>query len=400
MLFAIALALLEPYSFKTFDGRDVAAERGAVMVAESRAARESARRKVAFVRLKSTAQTPKAPIVFLMGGPGIPGSVMLRVPPYYDLFRKLTAVADVIVVDYRGVGMSEPLLDCKYPEAPTFAGERAMFDWLRANVRWCVAEWRKRGLDARDYSAESNADDLDDLRAALGVPKISLLAFSYGTDIALAAVQRHPEHLDRVVLASVDSPDAGLKRPALWDLQLRRVAPELERSVRTMKRLDVQTLLRTSMGSPRSFEPAAKAVEALARGDAAPFEAAMAKLAAGLQSSAMSIAIGCTRSQPPERRARVSAEAKGAIFSEVNLQWDESICREVVPEIPRAAPRIWSELPALFISGALDANTPASEAQEIRFGFPRGEHLIVEDGWHETLPMPAVQERVIEFLSR
>jgi pimeloyl-ACP methyl ester carboxylesterase len=404
---AVLLVTLEPYTFKTFDGRDVAAERGAIMVPEvRRGAGGGAQRRVSFVRLRSTAEKPAAPIVFLMGGPGIPGNVMLRVPPYYDLFNKLTAVADVIVYDYRGVGMSEPLLDCKYPEPPPrelFAGERAAREWFRANVRWCVAEWRKRGLDARNYGAEANADDLDDLRTALGVPKISLLAFSYGTDVALAAVQRHGDHLERVVLASVDAPDAGLKRPALWDMQLRRASPDLERTVRAMMpRLDVQTLLRTSMGSRRSFDPAAQAIVALAGGDDAPFATAMAKLTAGLQSAAMSIAVSCTRPQPPERRARVTAEAKGAIFSAVNLQWDESICREVVPEtiLRRAAPRIWSELPALFVSGGLDANTPAAEVEEVRFGFPHGKHLIVDDGWHETLPLPAVQEAVVDFFRR
>lgn len=398
MLAAIVLAaLFEPYSFKTFDNRDVAAERGAVTVPEARGGKDGAQRKVVFVRLKSAAAKPAPPIVFLMGGPGIPGSVMLRVPPYYDLFEKLTSNADVIVVDYRGVGMSEPLLDCKYAQAPPLSSEPALRDWLRANVRWCTDQWRKRGLDARNYSAEAIADDVDAIRAELGAGKISLLAFSYGTDVALAAIQRHPERLDRVVLASVDAPDAGLKRPALWDLQLRRVAPELERAVRTLgPRLDVQALLRTSMGSARSFEPSAKAIEGLARGDAAPFEASVAKLSAGLQSSGMGIALGCLRPRTPARRALVAAEAKGALFSAVNLQLDESVCGVAVP----AAPRIWSDVPALFISGALDANTPASEAEEVRFGFPRGEHFIVEGGWHETLTMPAVQERVIEFFSR
>lgn len=425
MRLAIAAALLltlEPYAFKTFDGRDVAAERGAIMVPEVRGAAAGAQRRIAFVRLRSTAEKPVAPIVFLMGGPGIPGNVMARVPVYYELFRKLTAIADVILYDYRGVGMSEPLLDCKYPAAPPrelFVSERAARDWFRANVRWCVADWRKRGLDPRNYSAEANADDVDDLRAALGAPKISLLAFSYGTDIGLAAVERHGDKLERVVLASVDAPDAGLKRPALWDMQLRRASPDLERTVRelmprldakplTVKtdggsllagRLGLQTLLRTSMGSPRTIDPVAQAIGALGRGDEAPFAAAVAKLAASLRSSAMSIAVSCTRPQPPERRARVAGEAKDAIFSTVNLQWDEAICREVVPDtvLHRSAPRIWSELPVLFISGGLDANTPAAEAEEVRFGFPRGIHIVVENGWHETLPSPPVQDIVVDF---
>ncbi len=41
-----------------------------------------------------------------------------------------------------------------------------------------------------------NADDVDDLRAALGLEKISLLGFSYGTLLGLTVVQRHGGHED------------------------------------------------------------------------------------------------------------------------------------------------------------------------------------------------------------
>ena len=51
---------------------------------------------VSALLLPSTAQHPGHPIVFLMGGPGIPGSVMAPIPPYFTLFQRLREIGDVV----------------------------------------------------------------------------------------------------------------------------------------------------------------------------------------------------------------------------------------------------------------------------------------------------------------
>ena len=68
--------------------------------------------KLAVAILKSTADHPAPdPVVFLQGGPGI--SVLTNKPelniPY---FYALLASRDVILLEQRGIGLSEPSLDC------------------------------------------------------------------------------------------------------------------------------------------------------------------------------------------------------------------------------------------------------------------------------------------------
>ena len=61
-----------------------------------------------------------------------------------------------------------------------------------------------------------------------------------------------------------------------------------------------------------------------------------------------------------------------------------------------------SEVPALFISGTLDARTPVSNAEECRSGFRNGQHLIIEGAWHSDplfLSSPQIKEVMLEFLS-
>jgi pimeloyl-ACP methyl ester carboxylesterase len=90
-------------------------------------------------------------------------------------------------------------------------------------VRACAEHWRTQGVDLAAFNTNASADDLEDLRHALGAESISLLGHSYGTELALAAVRRHGEHLHRVVLASVQGPDDDLKLPVVTEFGLRRL---------------------------------------------------------------------------------------------------------------------------------------------------------------------------------
>ena len=59
---------------------------------------------------------------------------------------------------------------------------------LRAAVersRSCAGKLRAAGIDLAAYNVQESADDLADLRRALGVPKLSLCSTSYGTQRAL-----------------------------------------------------------------------------------------------------------------------------------------------------------------------------------------------------------------------
>jgi pimeloyl-ACP methyl ester carboxylesterase len=57
------------------------------------------------------------------------------------------------------------------------------------------------------YTSRDAADDLDDIRAALGVDKIAIVTASYGTWVAQGYAIRHPAHVERMVLDSTFGPD-------------------------------------------------------------------------------------------------------------------------------------------------------------------------------------------------
>ena len=57
------------------------------------------------------------------------------------------------------------------------------------------------------YTSRDEADDLDDIRQALGVDKIAIVTASYGTWVAQGYAIRHPQHVDRMVLDSTFGPN-------------------------------------------------------------------------------------------------------------------------------------------------------------------------------------------------
>jgi len=192
---------LKPYTFENDKGEKVDSEFGTLLVPEKRSDPQSNLIELAFVRFKSTAKNPGPPIVYLAGGPGGTG-IGTAIGSRFPLFMALREVADVIAYDQRGTGHSKPNLSCydrlamPLDVAPS---REAALQELRASARNCAVYWREvQRVDLNGYNTNESADDLEDLRKALGANKISLWSISYGTHLAFATIRRHPKSIHRV----------------------------------------------------------------------------------------------------------------------------------------------------------------------------------------------------------
>jgi len=164
------------------------------------------------VIIRSTSPTPQPdPLVHVTGGPGFPA---LTFAPYF-LDADLGADRDFILFDQRGTGQSTPNLDC--PEALASALENAAAsdppaeEDLRAAAAMsdCRDRLEAEGVDFDDYSTTATADDLDDLRRALGIEQWNLWGHSYGTMVVQEVLRRHPAGVRSAVLDGVLPLDVG-----------------------------------------------------------------------------------------------------------------------------------------------------------------------------------------------
>jgi pimeloyl-ACP methyl ester carboxylesterase len=158
-------------------------ERGSLQVPAVRARPAAGRITLSLLRFQSTAARPGAPIVYLAGGPGGSGIDEMRQAPA-QWIDSLRALGDLIALDQRGSGASEPRnLRCDGgPALPLDQpGERDLYARaFRERVRRCASLMQERGVALDALTTAENADDLETLRRALGSEQIRLLGGSYG----------------------------------------------------------------------------------------------------------------------------------------------------------------------------------------------------------------------------
>lgn len=437
---------LEPYVFEAADGTRVDAELGTFSVPENRRRPDSRRIDLKFVRFKSTAAEPGPPIVYLAGGPGGSGTGAAR-GSRFGLFMRFREIADVIAFDQRGTGMSgrEDLrcaaslgLPLDVPGDPA-----AMLAAARPSIEACVREVRERGVDLAGYNSVESADDLNDLRRALGVPKITLWGISYGTHLSLAVLKRHGAHVDRAILAGLEGPDQSYKLPSNVQRLMERIAAmakadpavsaevpdllgtlgaildKLEREPLVLKvtdprngqkvdvglsAFDVRMAVSNLLRGPSSFAILPDAIAKMSRGDFTAAALAVGEERVGPVGSAMSYAMDCASGATEARLERIAAEARKTLLGDaINFPFPGICDAWGVPDLGDAyrAP-VETAVPALFISGTLDGRTPPSNAEEILAGFANGVHLVIEGAGHSDplfLSSPAIAETMVAFLA-
>jgi pimeloyl-ACP methyl ester carboxylesterase len=191
---------------------------GRLRVPENRDEPDSRTIELAVARLHSRAADPRPdPVVELSGGPGFPSLSRLERWATSPLLDR----RDVILFDQRGLGFSDPNLDCiETNEAiwrsftttdPGDVEGQRILDSLASCRQRLVAD----GVDLDGYDTIQSAADVADLRRALGIDQWNLRGVSYGSALAMEVMRRHPEGLRSVLLDSVvppDTPAGGVQR--------------------------------------------------------------------------------------------------------------------------------------------------------------------------------------------
>lgn len=434
----------EPFQIKA--GEMVAdGELGRLVVRENRANPQAKLIELAFVRLKSTAEKPGYPVVYLDGGPGSSAINLARFPEYLRAFQKLREVGDVILLDQRGVGRSKPNLTRPSPQSlpPDFFADREVaLRVFKEGVKAAADYFRSQGVDILAYNSRESAHDVDDLRKALQAERLNLVGFSYGTHLGLACIRHHGNTLNRVVLIGTEGPNHTDKLPSTSDASLRRLAdlaakaPELQGRVpdlfatlkRVLERLDkepvtlrvndqrgnqpveikisgfgLRFLIMRDLGDSNDLPIFPAWFATMEKGDYAILkrfaERRYNQYGQGL--NLMTVVMDASSGATKARRAQIESEAKTALLGDiVNFPFPEIGGVLGNPDLGDAyrAP-LRTMTPTLFISGALDNNTPPFQADEVRRLFRPSAHLIIENAGHESLlTEPRVQQVMVDYL--
>ncbi|MGH9968158.1 MAG: alpha/beta fold hydrolase [Pyrinomonadaceae bacterium] len=197
--------ILKPCEVPEYSGK---AQCGSYEVYENRAARQGRKINLKILVFPATGSERAAdPFVYIAGGPG--SSATEDAPGIAQYFAKINEHRDLVFVDQRGAGGSHPL-NCDFFNAADLQSYFGYFFPLD-DVRKCRGQL-ERDADLTLYTTPIAADDLDEVRAALGYQQLNLFGASYGTRAALIYLRRHPQHVRTISLQGVSPPNQYMPR--------------------------------------------------------------------------------------------------------------------------------------------------------------------------------------------
>lgn len=420
-------------------GSPVDVELGEFQVAQFHARADSARMPLRFLRLKSRSETPGPPIVYLAGGPGASGIAAAGRPLWWPLFNSLRDTADVILLDQRGTGRSGSLPECTTGDVVPDSMATTRENFIRVfamQVRHCREFWSKSGVDLAAYTTRESAADVDALRRALGVPQLDLLAVSYGTHLALAALKYYPASFRSAVLIGAEGLDDTVKDPQLTDAYFARVQASINEDpaarvvypdVAAMMRrviaraaanpvpvaasrgpaearillgdFELQRLAADRLGDPSGTANVLAAFAAADRGDWSTLGSwAQRQTGEPIFLSPMPLAMDAASGISATKRARVRQAAPSTILGDALgypvLHADGTLDDLDLGDDFRSPFR--SPHRALIISGTLDGRTYPEAHRDIAAMFTTSVFVRVINGGHSVMT-PEIQQRIRAF---
>jgi pimeloyl-ACP methyl ester carboxylesterase len=428
-----------PHAFKLRDGSILTAERGEFEVLERRSDPSSRRIRIGFLRFRSTSSRPGAPIVYLAGGPGGSGIDAAK-GPRQPIFLALRALGDVIALDQRGVGVSNAIPPCRADAALNPAGglsETTLIRQHRETLLKCVGRWRAAGVAVEGYTTTENADDVEDLRQALGAPKLRLWGISYRTHLALEVMRQHPRSVERAVLASVEGMDQTVKLPARVDAALARLASSVEPEpgsvglLATMRRvharLDAKPELITVGEGAEAIRftidsfPLRMLVGGIAKNPAGigQLQQLYAAFDAGQGQALGPLLYDFYLKEPPTLSGMPELMDLASGISDARLKQVAREGRDAIvgtatsfpmPQLARALPEVdlgpafrsdvRSSVPTLVFSGDLDLRTPIEEQADATAGLANATRVTVRGGGHDLFEAhPAIPGLIADFFA-
>jgi pimeloyl-ACP methyl ester carboxylesterase len=393
---------------------------GALDVAENPERPDGRRLAIRIAVLPATGGRALAdPIVPLLGGPG--EDAISGAADFAGLFAALRAERDVLLVDQRGTGGSNPLRCALYSSGDPGASLRDLFP--PAAVAACAQALAARA-DLTQYGYARFASDLEQVRRALGYGPLNLWAGSYGTRAAQVFARAYPASTRTLYLGSpvpidfamplpfaraAEAALQGMLEACAADAACRAAFPDLRAELAAITAQLESGSVRVSVpGSPDPallsrgrvaewframlYRPSSAAVLPLAihrahAGDWSPIAEGILAHARGVDNAlslGLLFAITCSEDVAFVREADVAAATQGTFLGDYRLRQQQAACahwpRFAVPDAYRTPVR--SPAPTLFVSGDSDAATPVAFAQHLAPGFAARVEVVLANRGH------------------
>ncbi|MFF5130202.1 alpha/beta fold hydrolase [Streptomyces syringium] len=428
---------------------------GFLEVPENRARPRSRTIRLAVAVIPATsAKSAADPVVFMSGGPG--GETFGDIPFLVD--SGLNRNRPLIIMAQRGNLYDQPNLAC--PEMDRFNARYVGLGYdspqakrlLLDSVKKCRNRLAADGIDLSAYNTKENAADFAALRTALGIPRWNVYGHSYGTNLALTYLRKHPQGIRAVALDSATAPQIvtlpwgwssaregieNVLKACAAEPRCKSRYPNLRRTLTEQVRkleahplrlkarppgggdpvkvvLDGGALLNILVANAIPFPDVPAAIEELAHGRPERFARARAADSAavvGMTAHGLTESVVCSEWVPGTSRSDVLKAGRRAFPG-----WPDTVLAQA-PQLPfqHEVCRIWhvphraashrvatkSAVPTLLVAGTFDAKVGASWSRAAARTLSRSTSVRVPGIGHWVVPQSPCAQRVLaSFLAR
>ena len=418
---------------------------GTYEVYENRATKKGRKITLKIVLIPATSDKREPdPFVYFAGGPG--SAATEDAAGLASAFPRILAHHDMLFVDQRGTGGSHPL-DCKFYEESDLQSYLGYFFPLE-DIRKCRAQLEPNS-DLKQYVTTIAADDMDEVRAALGYERLNLFGGSYGTRAALVYLKRHPEHVRTALLQGVSPTDhfmpvdfpqqteralQGVLSECLADKICSEAFPNIKDEAKAVLAQLIKGPVEVEIQKPNSTERvklklsrdlAAEAIRYMlyspvpasrvplilhfaAHGDYAPLartaiEYRQRLVATG--SNGMYLSVTCAEDLPWIKPGEGERMAENTFLGDYRLRQQREACA-LWPraEIERDyAQPVKSDVPVLILTGEWDPVTPPSNGERTAKTLTNSLHVVVPHGAHGLgglEGMDCIDNLIVEFIEK
>ncbi|MBO9632158.1 MAG: alpha/beta fold hydrolase [Chitinophagaceae bacterium] len=176
---------------------------GYLVVPENRSKPHGRSIRLPFFFVRRPDQDPKKNVsLYMTGGPGYSTTRNIDSISYNSGFLRY---GGFIALDQRGTKRATPCLEChEVDEAikESYRTNRDRDSLVRIAVQQCRSKFTQQGIDLSAYNSEQSAEDINDLRLALGLDSLTLVGISYSGGLMLATATLHPEAVRALILNS------------------------------------------------------------------------------------------------------------------------------------------------------------------------------------------------------
>ncbi len=395
---------------------------GTLKVFEDRATKQGRQIDLNIVVLPALrADARPDPLFFLAGGPGQGAAKMAKT--IREMFRPVLTDRDIVLVDQRGTGKSNPL-DCDDQDDSLKAFGRTDADTL-AMLKKCMAGY---DADLRLYTTAIAMDDLDDVRAFLGYEQINIYGGSYGTRAGLVYLRQHGDRVRSAVLDGLAP--TNMRLPLFFPRDVQRaldllIADCAATASCNAKYPDLKTRLPALMARlekapvtvaiihPRTGErgnltftarhlanilagtlyiPVASSLipAMIERAEQDDFQGLIALASIGdgggppNMSVGMQLSVICAEDAPRITPADVAKESEGSLFGPYVMRLQQDACtfwpRGQVDDAFYEP--VTSAVPTLVMSGEIDPVTPPVWGEEVARHLSNSKHIVMPGTGH------------------